>query len=61
MAERLTSYSFHGKAKRCRMLKMAISMQRRREGMPILMSGVAMRGEALMAPEEVSTERPICG
>ena len=40
---------------------MAISMQRRREGMPTLMSGVASRGEALMAPEEVRTERPICG
>lgn len=43
------------------MLNKAISMQRRREGMPILMSGVAMRGEALIAPEEVRTERAICG
>lgn len=34
-------------------------MQRRSEGMPILMSGVPMRGEALKAPVEVSREMPI--
>ena len=35
------------------MLKIAISMQRSIDGMPILISGVSMVADALTAPEEV--------
>jgi len=50
------SYSFQGKAKRCRMEKRAISMQSSMLGMPILMSAVAIWWEDLMVPEEVRKE-----
>lgn len=41
------------------MLKMAISMQRSKEGIPILISGSVTGGEALMAPVEVRKEMMI--
>lgn len=50
------SYSFHGKAKRCRIEKIAISMQSSMDGMPIFMSGVASFELALIAPAEVRKE-----
>ena len=38
---------------------MAISMQMSRAGMPIVMSGWASLGEALIAPEELRKDRII--
>lgn len=54
------SYTFHGKAHRWKTLKMDISIHKRRDGIPTLMSGYEILGLGLMAPEDVRKEMTIC-